>query len=120
MTYELEHSQACIHLHVGALYAGYRPRSIATEFNRNLPAYVPVVVDYTPEKHWEGTCWFGGGAYAFKQLLEAFGYNVIAIDKDGAARFRQDASKVVSKSYLSVLQPCLFIGLTCCQTEIIA
>ena len=54
------------------------------EFNRNLPPYAPVVVDYLSNGVWDDDCWFGAGVYAFKLLLDMFGYSIVAIDVEGA------------------------------------
>jgi hypothetical protein len=66
------------------LQAGFRPRHITFEFNRNLPPYDPIMSMYLPNTHWgkgrEVSCYFGGSPWAFQMLLDQYGYTIYAQD----------------------------------------
>lgn len=70
-----------------ALRGGYRPRTIATEFNRNLPPFEGLVTRNNATAVWNRDCYFGAGVYAFKLLFEAFGYSLVGIDTPGVNLF---------------------------------
>lgn len=64
------------------LYAGYRPRVIVAEINRNFHPDDTYVTPYLHNKMWDGSVMFGASAGAFDALFEAFGYHVVGIDQD--------------------------------------
>lgn len=64
------------------LRAGFRPRVVAAEINRNFHPADAYVVPYDYSKMWDGTMAFGASAGALSALLAAFGYHTVTIDQD--------------------------------------
>eukprot|EP00892_Ulva_mutabilis_P002466 jgi/Ulvmu1/1221/UM109_0019.1 len=65
------------------LVAGFRPRVIVAEINRNFHFNDTFVVPYDYHQMWVHTSMvFGAGPGAYDALFEAFGYHTIAMDQD--------------------------------------
>jgi hypothetical protein len=59
------------------LLAGFRPRTIVAEINRNFHPLDSFTVPYYPSKMWDATNAFGGSVGAFDKLFSDFGYHLI-------------------------------------------
>lgn len=64
------------------LRAGYRPRVIVAEINRNFHPTDRFTVPYSHEKMWNGSGDFGASPGALDALFAAFGYHTITVDQD--------------------------------------
>ncbi|KAI8465406.1 MAG: hypothetical protein J3K34DRAFT_487847 [Monoraphidium minutum] len=71
------------------LAAGYWPRSVAVEYNRQPPGGGPgnfapnqsyAVVDM-PGEMWAGGCYYGASGLALERLVRAFDYSLVAFDQ---------------------------------------
>jgi hypothetical protein len=79
------------------LRAGYRPRVVVLEFNRNFSAHEAYAVlsgeiqeknaqEYLKRKldmGWDGTCYMGMSGKAAVRLMDYFGYQFITTDREG-------------------------------------
>jgi len=83
------------------LQAGYRPRSLTVEFNRNLGPDLSFAAVYMPKENWQiddvsednaeksmrATCYFGASAVALNRLAGYYGYVPVAVDEKGVNIF---------------------------------
>jgi hypothetical protein len=76
------------------LIAGFRPRSITAEINRNLYLLDSFTVPYNPQKMWDYTNAFGASVGAFDKLFAAFGYQTIAVDQDQINIYAVDSAEI--------------------------
>jgi hypothetical protein len=77
------------------LQAGYRPRSLVTEYNRNLSPWEAIVVRYEDRLMWvDESCYFGASPYALHRLLTDFGYFVLGLDQIGVNVFAVQGTEV--------------------------
>lgn len=63
------------------LHAGYRPRVIVAEINRNFHPTDTFVVAYNESDMWTSSTWFGAAPGAYDALFEQFGYHTVGIDQ---------------------------------------
>lgn len=63
------------------LHAGYRPRVIVAEVNRNFHPADTFVVWYNETDMWTKGTWFGAAPGAVDALLEQFGYHTVGLDQ---------------------------------------
>ena len=75
------------------LAAGVRPRVIAAAFNRNLPPWQALVVEYSAVHEDVTDCYYGGSLYAFQRLLSAYGYDVLAQDSSAHSMYAVQQSE---------------------------
>ncbi|KAI8465407.1 MAG: hypothetical protein J3K34DRAFT_87322 [Monoraphidium minutum] len=69
------------------LAAGYRPRSVIAEYNRNLAPNQSFVSLDMPGEMWAVGCYFGASGLAFERLMRAFDYSLVAFDQVGVNLF---------------------------------
>ncbi|KAF8067146.1 hypothetical protein HT031_002193 [Scenedesmus sp. PABB004] len=76
------------------LAAGYRPRQIAVEYNRNFAPNQSYAVLYSPEEMWTDTvsCYYGASGLAMERIAAAFNYSLVAVDDEGVNLFFVDAA----------------------------
>ena len=68
----------------------YTPRVLMVETNVRIDAYDSRVLKYDPSWRWDGRKWYGGSPYAFKKLLNSFGYDPVHIHLDDMLAVRRD------------------------------
>jgi len=85
------------HVLARILAAGYRPRSLAVEINRNFGPDLAYTTVYMPNHSWDRTCYFGASAAAVRNLAAYAGYYPVAIDMDGVNLFLVHNSTVGGK-----------------------
>ncbi|KAI8473988.1 MAG: hypothetical protein J3K34DRAFT_156062 [Monoraphidium minutum] len=94
------------HVLRAVLGAGYRPRSVAVEYNRNFhPTQSYAVLDL-PNEVWQGGCYYSASALAFERLMRAHGYSLVAFDEAGVNLF------FVLDAELGAPAPHSFAGIT--------
>jgi hypothetical protein len=73
------------HLAREVLAAGYRPRSLIMEINRNFNPKddAPYTTVYSPMNMWRGNCYFGASLLALTRLAAFFDYTLVAVDSCG-------------------------------------
>lgn len=84
------------------LIAGFRPRLIVAEINRNFHFNDTMVVPYDYHQMWIHTSLvFGAGPGAFDKLFEAFGYHTVAMDQDQVNIFAVHSCEVGAERLFS-------------------
>lgn len=69
------------------LVAGYRPRVMSVEYNRNFHPTQSYTTLYLPAEAWtHPSCHFGASALAFQRLLNHFDYSLVASDTIGGSQ----------------------------------
>ncbi len=69
------------------LQAGYRPRVVIAEYNRNFGPKDAFVVPYKKDERWRGDSHFGSSALAWVYLLDHFDYSSVYLDTNGVNQF---------------------------------
>jgi len=69
------------------LQAGYRPRIVVTEFNRNFAPTDSFSVKYDGNKGWQRDAYFGMTGMAAARIMDAFGYQVVYVDANSVNVF---------------------------------
>jgi hypothetical protein len=64
-----------------------RPRVVVVEYNAVFPPEVDWVVDYQPDRPWNGTAWFGASLLAYERLGRAKGYALVGCSLNGVNAF---------------------------------
>ena len=72
------------------LEGGYSPRVIMTEVNVRFDPYESKALKYDPTWNWDGRKWYGASPYAFKKMLNSFGYVPVWIAIDDMIVIRKD------------------------------
>jgi hypothetical protein len=65
----------------------YRPRLVVIEYNGALPAETHWVVQYSPERTWDGTINYGASLKALENLGRDLGYSLVGCEPLGANAF---------------------------------
>ncbi|GBG00583.1 hypothetical protein Rsub_13328 [Raphidocelis subcapitata] len=73
---------------------GYRPRSLAVEYNRNFRPTQAYATPDLPSESWGGSCYFGASGLAMERLMRAFGYSLVAFDSSGVNLFFVDDAQL--------------------------
>ena len=85
------------------LLAGFRPRSITVEINRNFHPTDSFVVRYDPQQMWDARGnYFGASVGAYAKLFSDFGYQLIAIEQDQINVYAVDSAEVGAEQVLSL------------------
>ena len=84
------------------LLAGFRPRSMVVEINRNFHPMDSFVVPYDPQQMWDTTNHFGASVGAYAKLLSDFGYQLIAIDQDQINVYAVDSAEIGAEQVISL------------------
>jgi hypothetical protein len=63
--------------------AGYTPRAVSVEYNRNFHPAHSYATTYMPGETWSNSCYFGASALAIERLMRHFGYSMVAFDDAG-------------------------------------
>ncbi|MDR3386998.1 MAG: hypothetical protein P4L92_08085 [Rudaea sp.] len=64
-----------------------KPRVIVVEYNALFPADMAWAVEYSAEKWWRGSTYFGASLKAFENLGRNFGYSLVGCDLSGTNAF---------------------------------
>jgi hypothetical protein len=78
------------------LQAGYRPRVIVTEYNRNIFPTDAFASAYEAERMWTATgdLYFGASVEAYNRLFRSFGYHLLGTDQIMVNLFAVDDGEV--------------------------
>lgn len=86
------------------LLAGYRPRSLVVEINRNFHPLDSFVVPYNSTRMWDSTNAFGASVGAYAKLLSDFGYQIIAVDQDQINLYAVDSAEIGAEPVLTMAE----------------
>lgn len=64
-----------------------RPRVVIVEYNATLPPDIDWKVEYSPDRVWDGSFYFGASLKAFEQLGRDHGYALVGCDLSGTNAF---------------------------------
>ena len=73
--------------HVWSALDALRPRVVVVEYNAVFPGDMIWTVDYSPDKPWNGTMYFGASLKALEQLGSRLGYKLVGCDMAGTNAF---------------------------------
>jgi hypothetical protein len=73
--------------HVWNSLREFSPRVVVVEYNASILPKDLWVVEYAPEKQWNGTAYFGASLKSFQLLGEALGYCLVGCDLHGINAF---------------------------------
>ena len=65
----------------------YRPKVVVVEYNAAMPPDIDWVIDYAPQKIWDGSQNFGASLLAYEILARRFGYSLVGCDFIGINAF---------------------------------
>lgn len=102
MTVDLDQNTFWVALSV--MRAGYRPRSLTVEINRNFARGDSYAVIDMPQEMWSsaGDCYFGASTKAWVVMLRCFGYHLVYVDAAGVNAFFVHNSTVGKEPLLSL------------------
>jgi hypothetical protein len=65
----------------------YRPKVVVVEYNSAMPPDVDWLIDYAPQKVWDGSQNFGASLLAYENLGKRLGYSLVGCDFIGVNAF---------------------------------
>jgi hypothetical protein len=73
--------------HIWAALRSFSPRVVVVEYNSSILPTDPWVVEYAPDKQWNGTAVFGASLKSFELLGDSLGYRLVGCDLHGVNAF---------------------------------